>query len=218
MEKKVVPSILVKTEEEAEARIRLIEQHTDVAQLDVLDHSFVAYRTFYDPAFITKLNPKLKIEVHLMTNVTPADIAMWNVPWVSKVMFHLKAVENHDEIIAAIKDIGKLPGMALNPDTSLIELKPFLPELDTVLIMGVHPGRNGQEIIPSTVDKVRRLRAIAPNHNIEFDGSVNEETATGIVRAGANLLVAGSFLREDTFEKNFAYLQNVLETKGKNLL
>ena len=211
----IIPSILEKTEEQAEARIRLIEQHAKVAQLDVLDHTFVPYRSFGDAEFIDKIKPVIQIEVHLMTSIDSEQLRRWDKPWVSKIIFHLKAVEDPAVVIEQIKQLGKLAGLALSPETTLLEAKPFIPLVDTVLIMGVHPGRSGQDLIPSTVDKVKRLKKLAPNVNIEFDGGVDPESVGSIARAGANLIISGSFLTPEKFSEHLQLLTELANSKSR---
>jgi ribulose-phosphate 3-epimerase len=213
----IVPSILEKTEDALTARVRAIEQVTDVAQLDVLDHTFLPFRTFYDPAFITGLQSKVKMEIHLMTSATPETVQVWNQPWVSRILFHLKAVPDPMPIFDAIAQMGKLAGLVLDPEASLLEAKPYLSRCDTVTIMGVPAGRSGQPIVHSTIEKVKRLRAIAPNVHIEFDGGVTDENVQSIARAGADLIVVGSYLMSDQFQERFNHLTNLIHAKGDKI-
>lgn len=212
---KIIPSILEKTEEAVTARVRLIEQVTDEAHLDVLDHTFLAYRSFHDPAFITGLNSKLRLDVHLMTNATAESIQVWNVPWVNRIYFHLKAVEDPRGLAQAVRSIGKIPALVLDPEASLLEAKQFVNDFDVFVIMGVPPGRSGQPIVPSTVDKIKRLHAIAPNATVIFDGGVTVENVASIARAGAAGIVVGNALPRDTFVQAYEELTQLTHAKGK---
>jgi len=211
----IIPSILEKTEEQFRVRLQVIEQFATTAQLDVLDHSFIAYRSFCEPEVIDAMQPKIPIEIHFMTTIDSARLAAWNKPWVNKMFIHLKAVDDPRPWFAEIRQMGKLPGLALNPETTLLEAKPYLSEIDTLLIMGVNPGRSGQELLPACVEKVRRLRKLNSQIQVEFDGGVNDQTAGLVARSGVDFLVVGSFLTNEKFAANYQLLQEIANGQQK---
>lgn len=206
----IIPSILVQTPEALNARLKLVQSHgVKLVQLDVCDHTFVPATTFHDPEFIDRLNPTAAFEIHLMTTITAGQLQRWNQTWVKKIIFHLEATAQPAKILSAIRQLGKLAGLALNPETSVSSAAPFLKEIDTLLIMGVNPGWGGQNLLPDTTPRLRQARHIFPDGNLEVDGSVNAQTIPSLAGAGANLLVVGSALTENNFSQQFQHLTSL---------
>ena len=111
----------------------------------------------------------------------------------------------------AIKELGSKAGVAINPATPIEDLREILPYIDLVNVMTVEPGFGGQRFITGSPDKIRRLRTLAPDLDIEVDGGVTAETAPRIVRAGANVLVAGSAVFKGgsgAYRTNIAAIRN----------
>ncbi len=168
-----------------------------LVHVDVMDGHFVPNITLGPPVVRSiRKATRLPIDVHLMIE----DADRWldafvdaGADWVS---VHVEAVSHLQRAVAHLRSRGARPGVALNPATPLGVLEEILPELDYVLIMSVHPGFGGQAFLPSSLDKVRRLRARlgerALRVQIEVDGGVDTANARALVQAGAEVLVAGS--------------------------
>jgi len=111
---------------------------------------------------------------------------------------HYEACPHLHRVIQQIKDAGMKAGVTLNPATPVSLLADIIADVDMVLLMSVNPGFGGQKFIPHTLDKIRELRALIERTGshalIEVDGGVNEETAKALVEAGADVLVAGSYV------------------------
>lgn len=211
MKAQIIPSILVPDAESFLQRYQAISASTNVAQLDVLDNSFLPYKSFSDPKFINRLRPRIAFEIHLMTKRLPAQIARWNFPWVKKIIFHLEAAKNPTQIIQLIKKQKKHVGIALNPETPAAAAKPYLKQINTVQVMTVHPGKNASPFLPQTLKKITQLRGYGQIKNICADGGINLKTAARSVKAGVNLLVVGSYLDNFSFAQNFKKLKNVIQ-------
>lgn len=110
----------------------------------------------------------------------------------SLFMFHVEAAKNVIECIDLIHSKGMKAGLALKPMTPLSDIKPFVSMVDMVLIMTVEPGFGGQKFMSSCLEKIRELRSIYPNLDIEVDGGISLETISIAAEAGANVFVAGS--------------------------
>lgn len=210
MSAQIIPSLLAPDRSAFSDRLRVVSRRAAIAQIDVLDGSLVPYKDFFDPAAIDSMRPRIEFEAHFMTRDPAKKLAFWNYPWVKKIIFHIEAEKHPESVIAAIKRMGKLPGLAVSPNTPLERVLPYLDKLDTVLVMTVYPGRNGAKFLPRTVEKIRRLRKIAPGLNIEADGGINPKTAKLCAAAGANLLVAGSFLKNEDFKEKFQELKKAI--------
>lgn len=110
------------------------------------------------------------------------------------ITVHAEADRHLDRSLQAIRDLGKKAGVSLNPGTPETTIAYVLDRVDLILVMSVNPGFGGQQFIPSQLDKIRRIREMIGDRNIELevDGGVNADTIKSVVDAGANVLVAGS--------------------------
>ncbi len=167
----------------------------DWIHIDVMDGHFVPNITFGAPVMqsIRKVTTKL-FDVHLM--ISPADpyLAQFAGAGADLITVHAEAGPHLDRSLQAIRSLGKKVGVALNPATPVSVLEHVIDRLDLILIMTVNPGFGGQSFIPVTLEKIRQAKALVAGRNIdiEVDGGVTVENAASIVKAGANVLVAGS--------------------------
>tara|TARA_Y100000310_G_C20684339_1_gene818011 strand:+ start:925 stop:1551 length:627 start_codon:yes stop_codon:yes gene_type:complete len=190
----IVPTILVKTKEEFIDRRSELKPHFKIAHLDVMDGKFVPNKTL--PLDNIKRS-KLQYEVHLMVkdNLTHIKKALKLHP--SAILFHYESCRDNKEVAALINFIKKRKikaGLAINPETSTLKIKPFLGEIDRLMIMAVSPGFSGQRFKGSVLTKIKAIRKLNKKLLIEIDGGINEETLIKTKKAGANMFCAGSFL------------------------
>ena len=169
----------------------------DVIHIDVMDGRFVPNITI-GPLIVEAARRVTKkiLDVHLM--ICDADryvdaFASAGADWIT---VHVEACPHLQRTIAHIRELGKRPGVVLNPATSLATLDYILEEIDLVMLMSVNPGFGGQSFIPSTLTKLRQLkeRILAKNLSVEIevDGGVSKKTIGAVAAAGANIFVAGS--------------------------
>ena len=189
----IIPTILVKDFEQVKERIRKVEDYVNWVQLDIMDGQFVNNETWRNPADLKNFKTKAKLEAHLMIEKPEEKIDDW-LEKVDRIIVHCEATENIKEIIEKVHNKGKQIGLAINPETSIDVVKPFLENLDLVLCMTVNPGRGGQEFKSEVLEKIKSLRKIWPNGNIEVDGGINPETVKKVIEAGANLICAGTYI------------------------
>ncbi len=168
--------------------------------LDIMDGHFVPNLTF-GPTVIKNLAgiSKHKLDAHLMVTNPELFIDPLRSAGVYNFTFHWEAVIHHDRLIAELKKNFPSVGVSLNPSTSISVIPQYLlKELDLILIMSVNPGFGGQSFIEGTLDKVKKLSELKTQNNysyqIQIDGGVKESNAKQIVQAGADNLVAGSFV------------------------
>jgi ribulose-phosphate 3-epimerase len=167
----------------------------DWIHIDVMDGHFVPNITFGAPVMqsIRKVTSKL-FDVHLM--ISPADpyLAQFATAGADLMTVHAEAGPHLDRSLQAIRNLGKRVGVALNPATPVSVLEHVINRLDLILVMTVNPGFGGQSFIPAMLEKIRQAKALVAGRNIdiEVDGGVTVENASAIVKAGANVLVAGS--------------------------
>jgi ribulose-phosphate 3-epimerase len=175
------------------------ESQADWFHLDVMDGVFVPNISFGFPIIeAVKKHAKKPLDVHIMIQNPDTYINSFNDLGVDILTVHYEACTHLHRTIQAIKQTGMKAGVALNPHTPVSILHDIISELDLVLIMSVNPGFGGQKFIPNAINKVSELREIAKHKNpkliIEVDGGVNLETGKELVLAGADALVAGSFV------------------------
>ena len=166
-------------------------------QVDVMDGRFVPNITV-GPLIVeaVRRHTNLPIEAHLMIVEPERYLGDFAAAGADVLIVHQEASPQLHRTVEQIRRLGKRIGVAVNPATPLAAVQEILDEVDLLLVMTVDPGFGGQPLIRSTLPKVERLRAMVSARNlrcdIEVDGGINAETAPAAVRAGANVLVAGS--------------------------
>ena len=167
--------------------------------IDVMDGVFVPNISFGFPVLtaIRKHTGKV-LDVHLMISNPDPYLAEFYASGANILTVHVEACTHLHRTISEIKRLGMKAGVALNPHTPIAVLEDIIADVDLVLVMSVNPGFGGKKFIPSTVNKVNRLKKLIhekkSNAIIEIDGGVNLETGKLLVEAGADALVAGSFV------------------------
>jgi ribulose-phosphate 3-epimerase len=177
--------------------------------LDIMDSHFVPNLTFGEPVLNKiKTISKHKLDAHFM--VTNPDFFVENFKSVGlhNFTFHWEAVTHHDRLIQKIKEHYPSVGISLNPSTPVSLVPNYIwSKVDLVLLMSVNPGFGGQKFIPEIVDKVIELDQIRHSNNLNFqiqvDGGINEQNAGYLIQAGANNLVAGSYIFSEP-HKNYS--------------
>jgi ribulose-phosphate 3-epimerase len=166
-------------------------------QIDVMDGHFVPNITM-GPLVVAAIRrcTSLPLEVHLMITNPQQFIEDFASAGADVIIVHQEVCPHLHRVIQQIKTAGKQAAVALTPSTPVFLLEDILSLLDLVLIMTVNPGFGGQEFIPETLPKIARIRHMIDSRDlhcdVEVDGGIHEATAAQVVRAGANLLVAGS--------------------------
>ena len=183
--------------------VKMVEDAgADLLHLDIMDGHFVNNISF-GPGIVKSLQGKtnLPFDTHLMIENPQRYIKEFAEAGSKNITFHIEAVKNPKKtakLIKLIKKAGCSPGISLNPPTPISQIKPFLKNVDLILIMTVEPGFGGQEFISSALRKIRELRKIIDRKklrvDLEVDGGINQETAKMAVSAGANILVVGTYL------------------------
>lgn len=190
METLIVPSVIATTQEELDETLEKVKGKAQRIMIDIMDGKFVPNTSLN---FDFNLPPDFEYEAHLMVN-SPLT---WIEKYAGKVSIAVMQVETLDDIRKAIefaKNRGLKVTLALNPETGLDVVLPYLSEIDSVLILSVHPGSYCVEFLPETLEKIKELRKIDKKIPIEVDGCMNIKNAKLARGAGANIFASGSHI------------------------
>ena len=197
---KIAPSMLAADFANLERDIQMVNQsEADWFHLDIMDGVFVPNISFGMPVLKAMTqHTKKTLDVHLMIVDPDRYVQAFADLGADVLTVHAEACTHLHRTIQAIKDAGMQAGVALNPHTPVSLLEDVIADIDVVCIISVNPGFGGQKFIQNTYAKVRKLRAMIAAHKsatlIEIDGGVNATNCTDLVKAGADVLVAGSFV------------------------
>ena len=194
----ISPSILSADFSQLGNEIKKLEDAgADLIHVDVMDGHFVPNLTIGPPVIkALKKNCSIKFDVHLMISPVHKYIDTYANAGADIITIHPEATENLSASIKKIKELGKKAGVSLNPETKVSTIIDNLDEIDLVLIMSVNPGFGGQKFMPEVLEKIKELKLIQKEKNINFDieidGGINFENSKIAIEAGANILVSGT--------------------------
>ena len=168
----------------------------DALHLDIMDGHFVPNLSFGPDvaALARRVAPDFYRNVHLMMTRPDLYLEKFAAAGAQTIQIHVEAECDVGATLERIRALGLRNAIVINPETPVEALEPYLDMVDEVLVMTVHPGYGGQKFIAECLAKVSHLRSARPELDIMVDGGVNGETAKDAIAAGANMLVAGSYL------------------------
>ena len=194
---------------------RLEEGGADMIHVDVMDGHFVPNLTIGPPVIkALRKNCSLKFDVHLMISPVHKYIEAYADAGADIITIHPEATDDLEESILKIKDLNKKVGVSLNPESKIDLIQDLLSEIDLVLIMSVNPGFGGQKFMPEVLEKIKQLKKIQNEKNVDFDieidGGINFDNCQLAIDAGANILVSGTTIFKSNngdIEKNINLLK-----------
>lgn len=196
----IAPSILAADFANLQKEVEMLNKsEADWIHVDIMDGSFVPNISFGIPVVeAIKRHAQKPLDVHLMIERPENYLEVFQKVGAANISVHLEACRHLHRILQQIKDLGCKAGVALNPHTNVTQLTDVIHDIDVVCIMSVNPGFGGQKFIEYTYQKIKDLKRIinerGTNTLIEIDGGVSSANAGPLLEAGADVLVAGSFV------------------------
>ena len=194
----IAPSILAANFACLGDEIRAVEQGgATLLHVDVMDGHFVPNLTIGVPVVKSlRQATRLTLDVHLMIENPDRYVEAFAGAGADMISVHQEATPHLDRVLGMIRETGRQAGVVINPATPVSTLSEVLDKVDYVLVMSVNPGFGGQRFIPEAAEKIRQLKELRARYNngfrIEVDGGIGPENVSEVVRAGAELLVAGT--------------------------
>ena len=176
---------------------RLEEGGADMIHVDVMDGHFVPNLTIGTPVIkALRKQCDLTFDVHLMISPVHKYIESYADAGADIITIHPEATDSLEASILKIRELNKKVGVSLNPESKIDLIKGFLDKIDLILIMSVNPGFGGQKFMPEVLEKIKELKKIQNNNNLDFDieidGGINFDNCKDAIEAGANILVSGT--------------------------
>ena len=193
----IAPSMLSADFLHLEKDVEMVNSHADIFHLDIMDGVFVPNISYGFPVVEAIASKATKpLDAHLMIVQPEKYVERFAKVGASMISFHINATEDPTAVLQQIRSLGCKAGMVINPDIEVKSLFPYLEQADYVLLMSVFAGFGGQRFIESTYGCIAELKAEIGRRNlsipIEIDGGVSPSNAAALVKAGADILVAGS--------------------------
>ena len=214
----LAPSILAADFKELGQAIKTIEENgAEYLHYDVMDGIFVPSISFGMPVLASIRSCTNQVmDVHLMITEPIRYIKEFKEAGADLITIHLEACEDVAATIKAIREAGLKVGLSIKPVTEAEAIRPYLDQIDMILVMSVEPGFGGQKFIPESLDKIRALRAMVEeagvNVDIEVDGGIYQTNVKEVLDAGANIIVSGSGVFKGDIAENTREFMEILNS------
>lgn len=191
--KEILPAIIADDQQGLDDMLNKVKDFARNIMLDLMDGKFVPASSL---DFKMKLPKGPRYQYHVMA-VDPIKRLKDAPEEVDTVVLHAETLDSIPDALDAARKKGVKLFIAVNPETSIDVIRPYIDELDGVLVMSVHPGQYGAKFLPDQLEKVKSIRAISETITIEVDGGMNDKTMPLAVESGANQIASGSFIMKN---------------------
>lgn len=209
----IIPAILATDEAQYRQDITKLNQTSSFegswVHIDFTDNIFVQNKTI-SPEVVNKFPTNLHKEAHLMVSHPKQWIDKLVQAGFARIIFHIESEDDAGDVIDKIKQKGLEAGLAINNETPIEKIEPFVSKIDVILIMTIVPGFQGQPFIPEALNKVANIKSKNWPVKVGVDGHVNNETIGQIVRSGADYVDVGSYLLKGEVEENLENLWEII--------
>lgn len=201
----IVPAILTPTFDEFEKQVKRLSPIFPLIQIDIMDGEFVDNKSFDDIDRINEIENLPDLELHLMVNHPLAEMEKWaNVRNIKKIIFHIESLDDPNKVIAKINGRCAQTGIALNPETPLENVLPYLEHINEILFMTVHPGHQGAVFVPEVKNKILDFIKLESRPLCAVDGGINEKNIAEVKSWGVEIFCVGSAItKADDVEKAY---------------
>jgi ribulose-phosphate 3-epimerase len=210
---KILPAINTENFDEAKNRINLLKDLTKEFHIDISSLDFSNYQTWQNPKDIDRLEEDLKLHLHLMIRLKPQEILKWDNKRVKSFILHLEGTNLPDALIKFSKKTKKNLFIAWSPKIEKEFIERYIKFVDGILVLGVEPGKSGQEILEDTFERIKIAKNILSNkQKLIVDGGVNEENFEEIKKFEPDIIVLGSaiFGKENPGEEYLKFSKLVI--------
>jgi len=204
----IIPAILTKNINDYKNKLSQLKGLVSLVQIDIMDNKFVP-NISVKVSDIADIKTDINLEAHLMIEQPEKIFKHCEQAGFRRVIFHLEGTNNPDAVLDEMKKFNFERGIAINPETSIEKILPFLDKIDIILFLTVNPGFYGSPFIPAVIDKIKELKKIKGELKIEVDGGINLKNIKSVADAGVNYIVVGSAIFKDgDIEENLKHLKN----------
>lgn len=179
----------------------------DSIHIDIMDNKFVPNKNEYECDYIFNKD----IDIHLMVEDVNYYIDKYKYLNPKYITFHIEVNQNIDKLIEKIKDLGIKVGIAIKPNTDINLLKPYLKDIDLVLVMSVEPGFGGQSFIENSTNRINEIKKLKEENSyhyvIEVDGGINDKSISKV--SNALIKVVGSYITNDDYQKQIDIIKSL---------
>lgn len=209
----IIPAILTSNFEEFKKQVARVSPFFSLAQIDVMDGEFVPNKSFEEIDQINEIPNLPDLELHFMVKHPLEELKKWeNVKNIRKIIFQIESADDPLQVLNAVNGRCAQAGIAINPETPLTAIEPFLERANEILFMTVHPGRQGAEFLPEVGKKIRDLSARPNRPLIAVDGGISAKNIAEVESWGADIFCVGSAITmSDNMETALIELQTALK-------
>lgn len=210
----IIPSILEISEDNYQQTLSRLSACQGLegswVHIDFADNNFVPNQTV-GPEVISYYPTDFKKEAHLMVSHPKQWIDKLVEAGFERIIFHFESEDNPDQVIDDIKSKGKEVGIAINHETPIEKLTPYIDKIEVVLVMTIVPGFQGQPFIPEALDKVRDIKSRNWNVRVGVDGHIVDENLKEVIASGVNFIIVGSYLLKGDIDENLERIWEITQ-------